>query len=182
MSKQGHPATLAYSAPRVFFERRFHFRSLDTTVQIFATAGFGAVFAYAAWSHASRASAGGASSINFAVITAIVAVVCFAYLGHYLWAWAANRVDAVRLTEEGVERGTKVWRWERVAVISGQDDTDGIWLLFEPRSEGPTLIEPLPTSPLLTAEQFSSLTAELSEYLRERHPHVTVETKPRRAS
>jgi hypothetical protein len=181
VSEQGQPATLHYSAPRVFFERRFHFRSLPTTVQILATAGFGAAFAYAAWSHGSRAAAGSVS-FNIAIITAIVAVVCFAYLGHYLRAWVANRVDAVRLTEEGIERGTKVWRWERVAVISGQDDMDGIWLLFEPRSEGRTLIEPLRTSPLLTAEQFSSLTAKLSRYLRKRHPHVIVEKKPRRPS
>jgi hypothetical protein len=99
-----------------------------------------------------------------------------------LWNWIQNRRVTVEINADGIMYGNRFWPWDRVRSFAGTQYDNGVCLGFTPRGRGVWGGGGLPTTPLLTEEQYVELAGELIHEISERYPEVIVAMYPLRAT
>ena len=151
------PPTLGYANPAVFYAGVYRHRSAGALAGIVAFAAFGLGAGWVACGHPMDPGA------RFPLF-GLAAVFLFG-AGYLATMAAANRADAVRVTEDGIEHGRRFWPWARVASLTGAltrgggGRDDGVVIEFTTRRGGLKFTRPLLTTPPLTPDQFSRLAA-----------------------
>jgi hypothetical protein len=175
------PRVLGYSTPRCFFEREYHFRSWNGVVGaavLLGAAGFAALMA-----RFIPPTSGLPMRVAHAALWT-VAGLCAAGAGWVLFNLLRDRVDLVRITEEGIEQNRRLYPWGGVAALGGTAVVGGILLEFQTRpASGPSvgLLRTVMTTPPLKRDEFEALLQVLSDHLATEHPHVKVNPVPRAA-
>jgi hypothetical protein len=175
------PPALAYSNPTVFFAGAARYRTRRGLFGVaggaVAAAGFGLITRrlVTGWGAGLPPAGQWAWAASMGVLTAIM----LAATAYAAWAWAVGLEVPVRVTEEGVEQGRRVWTWDQVSDFGGTDAGRGrIALAFTP-GRGPLRFpHNLWTTPDPTAAEFAALVGRLTPHLAEHHPHVRVHAKP----
>ena len=158
------PVPLNYSAPRTIFAGTFQFRTTRSIVGAIAFGVFGAgficsgLFLDARW-------LGRLGLAGFGIGAMVVAAFLF-------YRWITRHEVAVRITEEGIESGRKIWAWHKISLIGGRSWGAEIALVMIPRRG---LLRTLPTTPPLTAEQFERIMTLVETYLADHCPDVKVD-------
>jgi hypothetical protein len=113
------------------------------------------------------------------VVTWLIAGGCAAgaaWIGFHL---IRNTAKRVRITEEGIEDGTRIHPWAAVAGVGATPTAGGVLVVYELRSKASVVPRVLMTTPPLTREEFRTLIDQLREHLAHAHPHVTLDPEPR---
>jgi hypothetical protein len=168
---QVNAQTLSYAVPVVFFEGTCRYRTpralFAAGISAAMAVGFGAVAASV------RAGVG-------AMLAGEAAAGLIVFAAFLLYSYARNRQIAVRITEDGVERGRTLWAWANIATIYGEITTWPAGVVPYVRLRGSVAIDrPLETDPALTEGEFAGLMGRLAEFTGKCHPHVKVEVQPR---
>jgi hypothetical protein len=173
---------LGYSNPGVFFAGARRYRSAAGAAGIVV----GAAFAGACAVIAMRIMGPGGAGLPlharwpWAGSIGLVAALVAALTVYAAWGWAAGLEVPVRVTEEGIENGRRVWRWQQVSGFGGTvagprrvqlDFIPGRGALRFPRS--------LWTTPSLSEAEYAELVERLIPFLATHHPHVRVDQTPR---
>ncbi len=174
---------LNYSTPRVLFDRGYRHRSWNQVV------GGAVLLVFAAFVVWMLGKIPPNSPMPFTasrIILWVLAAACAFGVGWLGYKWVRNDVDNARVTEEGIEAGRRVYRWDAITTVSGTRMAGGILVQFELRREAgasafmtilPT--RALMTTPLLTTTEFEQLLDDLDAHVVPHHPHVTLDRVPR---
>lgn len=169
--------TRCYASPLVLFRGRYVFRTLNGTMAVlisFLASVICTVLAVFVLKTEGEV-------LPKVVATIVLAgALIFGGLGlRALWGWVRNERIYVEINERGVVRGNRFWPWERIQLFTGTRYDNGVTLEFTPRWN--TIVwggGQLPTTPLLTVQQYVELAHELSQFLSTRFPHVEVAMQP----
>ena len=164
------------SSPVVFFRRDYTFRTLNGTMAVIAALLASAMLATVAvyvWKKAEEVLA--------LVVGAVFAsgALIFCGLGLWvMWSWLRNRRVTVEINEDGIICGSRFWAWDRVHYFAGRRYSNGVCLEFTPSRGVVSGGGDLPTTPLLTDQEYVQLARTLSQCISARFPHVTVVMEP----
>ena len=176
---------LGYSNPEVFFAGSFRYR----TAKGFAGVLFGAAIAgvclficwriMGPWATQSSMPARWAWAASVGLVAALM-VALTAYAG---WGWAVGLEVPVRVTQDGVEHGRHLWRWEQIGEVAGINaGRQCVLLVLTPGRGHLQFPRNLSTTPAMTGAEFAKLVERLTPYLAEHHPHVRLDPTPRSPS
>lgn len=156
-------------SPAVLFRGEYVFRSINGTMAVIVPLLTSAVFAVLA-----------AYIESLAAVRAAFAVGAIVFGGLGLWtlcAWIGNNRIRVELNEDGIVSGNRYWPWEKVRSFAGLRHSNGVCLAFTPRELTWGGCD-LPTTPLLTEQQYVDLARELSRCVAVRFPDLEVAMYP----
>ena len=168
--------TAACDGRAVFFRGEYVIRTLNGTLAVISGLAPGALAAAIAF-YISTTTADMLSH----VVSAIFALVALVFASAGLWAlgsWVCDRRTRVGVNEDGLFAGNRFWPWGEVRAISGIRYRNGTCLRFTPRRKFLWSDGTLPTTPLLTDQQYIELARELGQCLLVRFPHLLVGTAP----
>jgi MFS family permease len=168
------------STSQVFFRGHYVFRTLNgamaASVSFLTSAIFAALAAYVPNLRGVRVD------LLLNVVRAgfvLGAIVFGAICVRVLWGLIRSHRIQVEINEYGIISGNRFWPWAEVGSVTGTRYSNGVSLGFIPRG---TMIAlgagELPTTPLLTDQQYVELAQELSCYISTRFPHVNVAMQP----
>ena len=174
--------TLGYANPKVFFSGARRYRSASgfwaIPFGLAVTAGLGYIAAQIMWDWGVRAAL--PARWAWAGSVAAVAALMASATAYQAWGWAVHLEVPVRVTEEGVENGRRVWRWQQVSGFGGTvAGPRRVQLDFVPGRGQLRFPRNLWTTPSLTDAEFTELVERLTPFLAEHHPHVRVDKTPR---
>ncbi len=89
-----------------------------------------------------------------------------------------GRVETVTIGTEGITHGERFESWADISEFYGIAYFNGICLGYT-ANRRPHVAGSLPTTPLLSVNQFRELTEEMGRQISTRYPHVRIETVPR---
>lgn len=176
--------TLAYANPRVFFAGAHRYRSplalLGLALGAAVALGLGYVAVQIMWNW----GVGEAPAVRWgwAAMVALAAALMAFGTAYGAWGWVECWEVPVRVTEEGVEHGRRVWPWQEISDFGGNVAGPGgrVQLLFVPAGRRQIRFpRNLWTTPSLSAAEFADLVGRLTPYLAEHHPHVQVDPTPK---
>ena len=175
--------TLGYANPRVFFAGARRYRSAQgfwgMPFGAAAAVGLGYLAAQFMWGWGVREAL--PARWAWAGLVGALAALMAAATAYGAWGWAVRLEVPVRVTEEGVERGRRVWRWQAISEFGGTISGPGgrVQLTFVPGRGQLRFPRPLWTTPSLTTPQFTDVVDRVTPFLAEHHPHVRVDRTPR---
>ncbi|MEX2308219.1 MAG: hypothetical protein WD738_11530 [Pirellulales bacterium] len=172
--------TVSCAGPAAFFRGEYIFRTLNGTMAVIS----GLVPSAIAAAVAVYISTMGEDLLSdfVSAIFALVALI-FGALGLWtLWSWIRNRRVPVEINEEGIVCGSRFWPWGRVRSFAGMRYDNGVCLEFTPCRRGVWGGGTLPTTPLLTDQQYVELARKLDQCISARFPHVIVAMVPEDAT
>lgn len=168
--------TLGYADPAVFYAGVYRHRSAAAVLCMAALACFGVAAGWAAYAGPMRVPL-------LRVPLYGLAAVLLLGVGYLAATAAADRADAVRITEDGIEDGRRFWPWARVGSVFGllaggmAARRNGVVIGFTVDRFGVPFPHTLLATPALTVGQY----AQLAAFLSRAHPHVAVDPQPRRS-
>lgn len=170
--------TLSYAAPRVLYRSHYVFRTLNGTMAIVVALLISALLAAVAVYGPVRGR-----ELPLVVVRAGFALVALTFGGiglRALWGWIRNDRIRVEINEDGIVHGNRFWSWHRVHSFEGIRYTNGVALGFTARGVMVGLgAGTLPTTPLLSEQEYAELAREVSRCTAARFPHVDVAIEPR---
>jgi hypothetical protein len=172
--------SLSVGGPRVFFGGQFVYRTLNGAMAVIAVLVTSAIMAAIALTIRRMGE-----DLLSDVVSAgfgMGALVIGGYGLWALWSWVRNRCIHVEVNEDGIVCGNRFRPWERVHAFEGVRYDNGVCLRFTPRRTGVWGGGMLPTTPLLTDEQYVELARDVSQGLTARFPHVVVAMHPLKAT
>ena len=147
--------TVTNSSPRVFFRGQYDFRTRNGVMAVIS----GLVPSAIAAAAAVYISTLGEDWLSY-VVTGIFALVAFVFgmAGLWvLWGLVRTRRDLVEINADGIIYGNRFWPWDRIRSFAGKHYDNGVSLEFTPRHTGVWGGGQLPTTPLLTDQQYVEL-------------------------
>jgi hypothetical protein len=168
--------TVSHGAPRVFFRGEYVFRTVNGAMAVMTGLGASAVSAAVAVCIA-RLGEDLLSNVVAVIFGAVASV--FGGVGLWtLWSWIRARRVQVEINEVGIVCGNRFRSWQRIRSFAGTRYSNGVCLGFTPRRTGVWGGGSLPTTPLLTDQQYVELARELGPWISARFPDVVVAMNP----
>jgi hypothetical protein len=170
MPEGNEPHPLAYAAPRVLFERvRHHHTSNHLESLIGLTLGGALVLVFPARTlHDGRrrwiAAGIGCAALLAAMITA------------YKWFWGEDKI--IRITEDGIEEGRRMWSWSNVEFFGGIFRGNDVYITFAGKLNKFLLREYFKQfypSPVLTVAEYQSLAKEIEREICPKYPRLVID-------
>jgi hypothetical protein len=159
---------LDYANPPVFLRAQFAFRTkrsaLISVVLAAGAVAFGTV--------AISAPSGGTGAQLYRAAFAAAAVLLLLFSGFLIWGWITDRRDTILITEDGIARNRRFWRWQNIQHVRGLIYTHGVSIEFFPRGHVP---RELVFTPPMSEAQYAKLATLLRSHVVPRHPHLKVE-------
>jgi hypothetical protein len=159
----------------VLFRSKYVFRSLNGTMAVIVPLLMSVIFGVLS---EQVLKAGNDLLVDFVRFGFSVGAVVFGGCGPWtLWAWIGNRDVRVEISEDGIVSGNRFWPWRRVRLFAGMRYSNGVCLAFTPRAMMWGGCD-LPTTPLLTEQQYIDLAREVSQRIAVRFPDLEVALQP----
>ena len=156
--------------PVIFFHGQYSFRSLNSATGVLVTLIPSAAFIFTAASF----------PWSFTSVAVILFTLLFGGIGiRMLWGFIHKECTYVEINKQGIIRGKHFWPWEEIQLFQGTSCDNGVCLglMLRKITWGSGK---LPTTPLLTNNQYIKLAKELSHYLATEYPDVIVAPQPKR--
>jgi hypothetical protein len=176
-----HPQDVILDQPPVvFFRGQYVCRSFNGGMA--AISGFVASALATAFAVYNSRMGNGVLSDVVSGMFALLALI-FGGLGLWeFWGLASNRRVDVEINEDGIVCGNRFRPWDRVNTFVGKRYNNGVCLGFTPRRTGVWGGGDLPTTPLLTDQEYVELAREMIRQLSNRFPHLLIITHPTAAT
>ena len=147
---------------QVFLSAEYRYRTLESLI---AVAMSGAIGVGLLWfvPHMS----GWVKALPIALSTAFVLL---AIAG--LWWMVRNRVDCVRIDDEGIRHGSRYWPWEQVRWLYAIGDKSSPAIDLQLQAVGEFTVVGLPLTPKLSAEQYEDLIRRIRRTIGGAHPRL----------
>lgn len=140
--------TLSYSAPPAFFVGAYRYGRLHTLIGSIMLLAMAIAFGIVAYFVASAVNPYGR------ILVVGLPGRCLIAAGRTLYLWYTRKETPVKITEDGVEYGSRIWPWPQVARLGGKITLGGITLFACRNRLGPFPWNLMYTTPPLNEKQF----------------------------
>ncbi len=161
---------------RVLYQGSYCFRSSNGLLSVLVTSAFGIAFVWASIQCFTKIPTSLAQSVG--LLFAIIAIALLGVSTYLLIGMVIGRVETVTIGTEGITHGERFESWADISEFYGIAYFNGICLGYT-ANRRPHVAGSLPTTPLLSVNQFRELTEEMGRQISTRYPHVRIETVPR---
>lgn len=170
--------TLSDASPHVLFRGRYVFRTPNGVGAFILPVLFGGAFV--AIVIATSTYDGRDPIVAFGNVWFALGGLLFFGLGlRALWGLIRNERIVVEINEAGIIRDKRFYPWDQVRSFEGTRYSNGVSLGFTTSGKMAGFAPgELPTTPLLTEEEYMELAREVSRYISSQFPHVQIAMEP----
>jgi hypothetical protein len=168
------PPPLNYAAPSRFFRGTYDCGTLHTLFGSIMLLACGIGVGWVGWVK-TPAFLSLAERVYALAVLGLVAAACMAGGAYLGWAWFTGLVNVVEINVEGIADGRRFWRWERIGLVGGVLQNDGVVPAF--RLTQGWLFRQVNCDPM-PREAFDQLMINLKAFLLKSFPNVKVDPKP----
>ncbi len=161
----------------ILYQSGYSFRSINGSLSALVTFAFGGTFVWVS-SECFKMNEGQLSHIvggGFAIGSVF-------FLGASFYAMVSllvGRRIRVQISTEGVMHGKRFVPWEEISDFFGTSYSNGVCLAYTPAKRKMHLEKSLPTTPLLSLDEYRALADRLHEQITPLQSHVRIELVPR---